>query len=157
MFYRLQQPFKRQRRESRVDSASSKSHHPASHPSTPGGQFSAKMREMSPSPKQAAHDPYEFSDESSSNAGNFRTFRSVSRDDSFSRPFNSKQVWMQFLYMKAVNFYWYQGTIFYFKLPWKILYLSKTWKIKFMLKILFLHAERKVYQHFIFWNKNLGI
>ena len=53
-------------------------------------------RDRSPSPQQPPHDPYEFSDEASSSAGNFGNKRSMrqSRDDNFPRPspFGSKQV-----------------------------------------------------------------
>ena len=84
---RLQHSVKRPKQEPDLSSKSAQS---------PGGhQFGSKRQDNTPSPQLQPHDPYEFSDEASSNAGSFRKrgFRN-SRDDSFPRssPFTSRQV-----------------------------------------------------------------
>ena len=86
---RLDQPVKRLKIELTPKTETVRSQH------SPGASHHApNTNSHTPSPSAPPHDPYEFSEESSTNVGDFSTSRSYrsSRDDSFPRPSPYKQV-----------------------------------------------------------------
>ena len=96
-FCRLEHPVKRPKRDNKMECKPS---YNSSNQTSASAHLSAKMlgaeRDTPPSPQVPAHDPYEFSDEASSSAGDFTKRGSLrqSREDSISRPnsFNTKLV-----------------------------------------------------------------